>query len=98
MVALLRTTPVACNRCGRTLIDSVSIRRGYGPECAEKIAEQKAGESRWPLMARVTVQDGNRQLTGTVVAVKVERGSRPVRVSMLGYAEWFAESQLAVAS
>lgn len=27
-----------CTRCGRTLVDPASIKRGMGPECAEKSA------------------------------------------------------------
>jgi len=28
---------VHCSRCGRRLTDPQSIRRGYGPECAQKL-------------------------------------------------------------
>lgn len=28
-----------CGRCGRDLFDPTSVARGYGPECAERMAE-----------------------------------------------------------
>jgi hypothetical protein len=44
---VMQTGKKHCRRCGRPLKDPVSIRRGYGPICYDKVMEKQCTQIDW---------------------------------------------------